>query len=407
MAMTSIQRRDLRLVALFRGISFLGDSLALVALYLRLAHGGHPWEIAVLSIAAALPIVVFAPIAGFVVDNVPTKRLLTWLCAGEAVVCVAIGHWHGVVATIALMALLSSGVAFSMPGYTALVPTITGDDNLTSGQSTMQAVQGVASTAGPALGGVLVGLYGQGWPLYLDAFSFALAGLGTWALSTDRRPASDHVAPKRGERDLGAGTRWIFADKLLSPLMVITVVFLLALTMINVAEVFFTTRTLHGSSLMYGLVGTSFGVGTIAGAIGSKRLHQSPLRLVRTCLVSILAIGIFIGAIGLVEHVGYMFPLLMISGIAVGVVNVAFNTLFALRTPEAIRGRVFSAMGAMMTGAEIGGTVLGGMALTVIAPRTVFQIAGVVSTLSVLVLGSFALRASRIAHENEQTSQGA
>jgi MFS family permease len=401
--MTPIQRRDLRLIALFRGVSFLGDSVALIALYLRLAHGGHPWAIAALSVAATLPTVLLAPIAGFVVDNVSAKRLLVWLCGGEALVCVAIGQWHGTVATIVLMALLTGGVAFSFPGYTALVPVITGDEELVRGQSTMQTVQGVASTAGPAVGGVLVGLLGQSWPLYLDALSFALAGLGTWVLATDRRPGSDHVRKGRGERDMGAGMRMIFADKLLSPLMIITVVFLLLLLMINVAEVFFTTRTLHGSSLMYGLVGTSFGAGTIAGAIGAKNLHQSPIRLVRACVVSIVVIGVFIGAIGLVEHVGYMFPLLAVSGTAVGVVNVAFTTLFALRTPEAKRGQVFAAMNALTTSAEIGGTVLGGLALTVIAPRTVFQLAGIIATLSVVVFGPFALRASRRAHRSEQT----
>lgn len=385
----------------------MGDAVALIALYLRLAHGGHPWAIAGLSIAAALPIVLLAPIAGFVVDNVPAKRLLAWLCAGEALACVAIGYWHGTIATIVFMALLTCGVAFSLPGYTALVPTITGEDDLVIGQSTMQAVQGVARAAGPALGGVLVGLFGQSLPLYLDAISFALAGLATLALATDRRPLAGHVRPSRGQRDLGGGVRIIFADRLLAPLMIITVVFLLALLMINVAEVFFTTRTLHGSSLMYGLVGTSFGVGTIAGAMSAKRLHQSPIRLVRTCLVSIVVIGIFIGATGLVEHVGYMFPLLAVTGVAVGVVNVAFATLFALRTPEAKRGQIFATMGALTTSAEIGGTVLGGLALTIIAPRTVFQLAGIVSTVSVLILGPLALRASREAHQSEQAPQGA
>ena len=50
------RRRDLRLLALLRGVSFLGDSVALVTLYLRLAPQGHAWEIAALSIAGALPL---------------------------------------------------------------------------------------------------------------------------------------------------------------------------------------------------------------------------------------------------------------------------------------------------------------------------------------------------------------
>ncbi len=403
--MTAAQQRDLRLIALFRGLSFLGDSVALITLYLRLSHGGHPWAIAALSIAAALPTVVLAPVAGFVVDNVPAKRLLTWLCAYEALVCVAIGLWHETVVTIALMALLSVGVAFSLPGYTALVPSITGDGDIARGQSTMQAVQGVASTAGPAVGGLLVGLFGQSWPLYFDALSFALAGVGTWALRTDRRPEPGHVPPARGERDLFGGMRMLFGDSVMLPLIIAVAVFLLALSMVNVAEVFFTTRTLHGSSLMYGLVGTSFGVGSIVGAVAAARLNQDPLRLIRTCLVAILGIGLFIGAIGLVERVGFMFPLLAVAGFFVGVVNVAFMTLYAVRTPERQRGQLFAAIGALFTSAEIGATALGGLILTVLAPRTVFQVSGGVAALSVVLLGPFALRASRRAHRRESTER--
>ena len=65
------------------------------------------------------------------------------------------GYWHGRVVTIALIALLGRFVAFSLPGYSALVPKIAGEDNLASANSTMQSVQGIAVVVGPGLGGVL------------------------------------------------------------------------------------------------------------------------------------------------------------------------------------------------------------------------------------------------------------
>jgi len=117
-ALAPAQRRDLSLVALLRGFSYLGDAVALIALYLRLAHGNDAsWGIAAISIAAALPLVVLSPIAGFVVDHFALKRLLVALCLCEAVVCAGIGLWHGRLVTIGLMALLSCFVAFSFPGY--------------------------------------------------------------------------------------------------------------------------------------------------------------------------------------------------------------------------------------------------------------------------------------------------
>jgi MFS family permease len=352
---SSVQKRDLTLVAILRGVSYLGDAIALIALYLRLAQGAHAsWAIASLSIAAALPLVLLSPISGFIVDHTPAKRLLTILCFCEGVVCLGIGLWHGRIVTIGLMALLSCFVAFSLPGYSALVPTIAGEDNLTAANSTMQSVQGIAAVAGPGLGGLLVGLLGQSWPLYFDAISFGLGALGTWLLVTDRRPDPGVVRPKKGERDLGAGMRILFRDGVLRPLVITFVVFLLSLVMINVAEVFFITKTLHSSALMYGLVGTSFGVGNVVGAVASSKLKQHDVSLAKASLIGLLVISVMTGLIGLVEHVGYLFVILVILGTAVGVLNVAVMTLMTVRTPEAQRGQMFAASSAAVTSAENG-----------------------------------------------------
>jgi predicted MFS family arabinose efflux permease len=271
----------------------------------------------------------------------------------------------------------------------------------------MQSVQGIAAVAGPGLGGLLVGLLGQSWPLYFDAISFGLGALGTWMLVTDRRPDPGVERPKKGDRDLGAGMRILFRDGVLRPLVITFVVFLLALVMINVAEVFFITKTLHSSALVYGLVGTSFGIGNILGAVGASKIKQHDVALARASLWCCIVIAVATGLIGLAEHVGYLYPILLVLGIAVGVVNVTLTTLMTVRTPEAQRGRMFAASSAVFTSAEILGTVFGGLILTVVAPRSVFQIAGVVTTAVSLLFGPLALRATRSAKNSELETQGA
>ncbi|MHB8379959.1 MAG: MFS transporter [Acidimicrobiales bacterium] len=394
MALSALQRRDLRLLASLRGISVLGDAIALVTLYLRVAHGGHGWMIAALSVAGALPIVVLAPLAGHVVDHAPAKALLASLCGAEALVCVGIGFWHGGVATIALMTLLTCGVAFSLPGYSALAPTVSGEENVAMGQSTIQSVQGVALAAGPVFGGLLVGLVGTSIPLYVDAASFALAGLGTLLLQSDRRPTARATSLERPERDLGAGIRLILRDPLMRPVVVLVTVIFSGVGALNVVEVFFITRTLHASALLYGVAGASFGGGGVVGALASRHLHQNPRGLMRTSLASIAVISVMLGSVGLVYQVTYIFPLMATSGVAAGVVNVAATTLFALRTPEALRGRVYAAIGAIFTSAEIGSMVLGGVLLSVLAPRTIYLLCGLVCTVAVVVIGPLELRRS-------------
>ncbi len=94
----------------------------------------------------------------------------------------------------------------------------------------------------------------------------------------------------------------------------------------------------------------------------------------------------------------YVFPLLAVTGVAAGVVNVAMATLLAVSTPDALRGRVFAAAGALFTSAEIGSMALGGVLLSSLAPRTIFQLAGVIATFSVLLVGSLELRTAARRH---------
>lgn len=399
------QRHDIRLLAALRGVSYLGDAVALVALYLRLAPQGHAWAIAALSVAGTLPLVVLAPVAGHVADRARAKVLLVALGLGESVVCVGLGRWHSMSVTLTLMVMLSSMIAFSLPGYSALVPAIAGPDNIARSQSLMQAVLGGANVLGPFLGGLLVGSLGQSWPLYADALSLASAAVATTLLRHDRRPSPSSIESVASVRMLDGVTQ-LWNDRLLRPIVLSVMAFFLSIGMTNVAEVFFATRTLHASPTLYGMIGASFGLGTVGGALFARRLSQDTDRLARSVLEMIVVVGATIGAVGLVTRVGYIYPLMAIAGLAAGVAQVAAMTLFTVRTPEALRGRMYAAVGAVFTASQIGATAAGGLILTVFAPRTVFQIGGIGATLSALAFGPYALRASVGARRRERDGQG-
>ena len=104
---------------------------------------------------------------------------------------------------------------------------------------------------GPVLGGLLVGWSGQSWPLYLDAFSYALGALGTTMLHHDRRPSPSPTMERAVREDDGRR----LADLARRPA---------------------ATQTLHASATLYGMIGASFGLGTVAGSLLARRLHQTP-----------------------------------------------------------------------------------------------------------------------------------
>ncbi|HUY42387.1 MAG TPA: MFS transporter [Acidimicrobiales bacterium] len=391
--------RDVHLLAIFRGVSFLGDSLALVALYLRVAPLGHAWAIAALAVASSLPLVLLTPVAGLVVDRVRAKPLLVSLGVVEALICSGLGYWHSIASAIFLLFALNVVVAFSMPGYSALVATITGTEYFTRAQGALQGAQGVASILGPILGGLLVGATGQSWPLYIDAISFASCALGTLFIKHERRP--DPATRRGAKEDMMAGILLIGRDSLLRPVLVNVFIFLLALGTVNVAEVFYVTVTFHGTALAYGLIGASFGLGTIGGSLFASRLEHGQVKMTRSLTLAVVLVGALMTTIGFVANVAQIYPFMTLIGIAVGVANVTANSLFAVRSPEHLRGRVFAALSAALTTAEIGATVVGGAVLSVIAPRTVFRLGGGIATLTAVIFGVLAIRASRETFELE------
>ena len=391
------QRRDVALLAFFRGISFLGDGVALVALYLRVAPLGHAWAVAALGIAAMAPVALLAPVAGHVVDRVRAKPLLVGLGLVEGLISVGLGRWHAIATTVALVVLLNASVSFSIPGYSALLPSIVGDENVNRATGTLQAAQGLAFIGGPVLGGLLVGWTGQSVPLYLDAASFAVGALGTVLLRADRRPSA-HL--DGADQRMTAGIRHVVTDAVLAPVVLDFFVFLLALGMVNVAEVFYVTQTFHGSPLAYGALGAAFGAGSIAGSIASAKLTQDLYPMTRTMLAAVVVAGLTIAAISFVGSVGEIYPFMVATGIAVGIVNVAAMTLFTLRTPDALRGRTFAALNAVVQSAQVGAYLLGGAALAVWAPRSVYRLGGVASSVVAIVFGLVALRAAKRHHQS-------
>jgi MFS family permease len=69
---------DLRLVLPARAVSYAGDSIALMALMLRVSHEGGPGAVTALLLAFALPTVVMIPFAGRIVDGRDSRTVLVW-----------------------------------------------------------------------------------------------------------------------------------------------------------------------------------------------------------------------------------------------------------------------------------------------------------------------------------------
>jgi MFS family permease len=378
--------RDVLLVAGARGVSWLGDEVAIVALMLSAqAHGRGAGAVAALLIANALPLVVLAGPLGRLVDRYDNRVLLVVSGAAQAAICTALAFTSSQPLVLVLLALLGAGQGVNSATWSALVPAMVRRDDLAAAVGKVQAATTLAGVVAPALGGLLYAGYGTRVPLLLDAATF-LAVVAA-ALTIRTRRAVTNTRGKHG------GLAIVRADVLLAPLVVMLGLFVLLGSMVNVVDIFLVRGTLHASATWYGLAGACYAIGAFAGAVGSGRLRGIPTLargLVAACAV--LAIGL--AAMGCVPSVVWLLPIGVVAGAANGVLNVTLNSLVMGRTSPDERGRVAALMSGVASGTQLAAFVVAGALTSALDPRTVFVIAGACGLAAPVLVGRRVLRAA-------------
>jgi DHA3 family tetracycline resistance protein-like MFS transporter len=191
--LTPLRDRDFRLLWIGATASLIGDGAFLVALAWQVyAMSGGPAGMSLVGIAMTVPTITFLLVGGVASDRLERRWLLVGadLLRALAVALLAgltiggqVSLWHVVV----LAAAYGTGSAFHAPAFDALVPEILGGERLTQANALDQLMRPLAlRLAGPALGGVVVGVAGAGGVFLLDAATFLMAA-GTVLLM---RPAA-------------------------------------------------------------------------------------------------------------------------------------------------------------------------------------------------------------------------
>lgn len=381
------RRRDLRILLPARAFSAFGDDLAVVVLTLRLYSQTHsPWSITGLLLCSAVPVVVLAPVAGRLVDALPFRRLALATGLWQAGCCAALALTGSLWATYALVLVLQVGQVVAGPTWQALLATIAADD-LGPAVAGSQALNRLAAVAAPAAAGVLAASLGYGRPLYIDAVTFLCLAAAARAIKTSR-----------GGRTWGGAeptSRPAFslrADSLVFPLVIGLCLLVLAGESTNVVEVFLVRGSLGASPAAFGLLGGLLAVALVAGSLAAGRTATDAVRALRALVAAFaLAVGLVLG--GLAPSLAVFAAAWTVVGAANGMLNTDVSTLLLTRTPEAYRGRVLARVNGLVRGASVAALGLGGVAGSLLGPRTTFVAAGALMAATALaLLARFATR---------------
>jgi MFS family permease len=383
----------IRVIAISRAVSLLGDELAIFALLLRVKHnGGGALSIAAIMAAGQLPLILLSPWAGTVTDRVPVRRLAPIVTAVQAVFAALLAFNSPLYVSVALICLIGVGQAISGPAWSATLPEIVGKEALPRAMSLFQALYALAGIAGPAIAGLMVSTLGYVSPMIADAATFVLITLVPIFLTLPFH-ARDKGPRVRG--DVWVGLQVVRKDPVIRALTILGFSLNVTVGMFSVGELFFVLNNLHATTFIYGLVGSTFAAGALLAAVFNERREVSQERLPANIIAGALLAGLGVLFTGFSWHWTLLFPTAALAGIGVSTLNSYFIALMLQRAPDASRGRVTSTVQGVTSAGQIASFAIGGVVVSVVDPRIAIILSGIACLVTTGAFTSTVLGASK------------
>ncbi|WP_187630469.1 MFS transporter [Paraburkholderia sp. UCT31] len=334
-------------------------SLAAAPLVAVFALGADARDTGLLQTAQTLPFLLLSMPLGVWADRRSRRVLMTLaesvrVCAMLCVLLLVLTHALNLPLLAALGFVAATGTVAYNVAAPSLVSSIVPRDAYASANGRLELARSVAYSAGPALGGVLVGWIGAGWAYggaaMLSAFAVALlAGL--------REPPRAAAPRRHFMLELRDGTRFVLRD----PLLLTAVFFNLGFFILQAVYVPYAVHRLGLNASAVGVTLGAYGVGMVCGALAAPAVVR------RLAFGRLLIVGPSCGLLASLVMVATLivpsFWLALASFFLLGAGPILWvvgsTTLRQAITPERMIGRVSALISTATYGARPVGALLG------------------------------------------------
>ena len=387
----ALRSRNFRLLWLGQLVSGAGSMMQNAALLwhvsLLVPPGSRAVALGAVGLVKVLPIIGFSLLSGVLADSTDRRRLMLVTQGGMALSAAALaflvfaGHRH-LMPIYALAALGAAFGSFDSPARQALIPSLVPREHLPNAISLNTIMFQIASVAGPAAGGLVIGAFGVGWAYALNALSFLAVIMALLFMRDVPR-----VEPStRATFGLGAawdGLRYVFSAPLIRSTMLLdffATFFASATALLPIYAQDILRVGAHG----YGLLTAAPAAGAMLASLALVRFGDYLRYRGRVLLSAVAAYGLATVAFGLSRNFVLTFCCLALTGVFDTVGMVIRNVIRQLHTPDAMRGRMTSVnMVFFMGGPQLGELEAGLVAARWGAPFSVVS-GGVACVLAVL-----------------------
>lgn len=361
--LVSLKTRNFRLYFGGMCVSLTGTWMQQIAMsWLVYKLTGSVFLLATVTFMAQIPILLVTPLMSVFVDRfdrhkilILTQSLSMFQALVMAMLTLAgmIQVWH-----ILILSLLIGCInALDNPTRQAFYPSLVPRENLSNAIALNSAVINGSRLIGPAVGGVLIGIFGEGLCFLLNAISYigVIIALGMMKL----QPFTTHSHSQNLFTDIREGFSYVTAHvpirTLLAFMSVISFFGLPLMTFIPA----YVKDILLGESEMLGFLLSCIGIGSFSAAL-YLAARKSVLGLGKVVTISGFILGISLGILSFIRVPWLAAFVCVPAGFSIITTVASINTLLQTLSDEDKRGRVMGYLAMTFTGiAPIGSMALG------------------------------------------------
>jgi MFS family permease len=327
-------------------VSLAGSQMTWVAIpWFVLTTTGSPTRMTIVLAVESASLAAFGFFGSNIASKLGARRTMLISDAARAplIALIPLLHALDLLSFGLLLALVAATGAFIAPSFaskSSILPDLVGEDEgvLAEANALLQAANRLAMILGPPLGGALIGVMGATNVLVVDAATFVA---GFLLVATLVRGGGGAVVDTDETRGLTAGLRFILRDPLLRGWTFAVVVSDATwLALFAVMPVLVLQR--YGADpQVLGWIWGAWGAGAVAGSVIAFRIVS---RIDRLLVASVGEIGmtaplwLLLADQPALAVVATMF----VSGLANGIINAPIHAIVQLRTPRALRAKVWS-----------------------------------------------------------------
>lgn len=342
--------RNLALLLGGQLVSQIGDKFHMLAVaFLVLKTTGSPAKMGLVLFCSVFPSMLLGVVAGAVLDRCHRKRIIVTADLIRGLIVATVGGAYAMEALsfsglLLAQVLISTCTAFFDPAIPAMIPQLVRRDELSRANAQTQLVSGIATIAGPTLGGLTVA-----WGGYLPVFLLNAASYLFSAAfeSMIQMPVRGDTTEKQNSlgSDILEGCRYMARRQHLVVILgMVAVIHFFVGSIEAVIPVLAVGLSGKGAANI-GFIQTAFGIGTVTAALVIS-LRKPGGREARVLFGSVFLMGLLLLAMGALHlggarRVGLYMAFFVSLGGAVIFAGTSFRSILQKNVVDEMMGRVF------------------------------------------------------------------